>query len=64
MPTNVLHIISSSGFYGAENVLINIMRSMQDEGVYAPHVFCLKNRGTADPDIYGRAKAKVIKGRG
>lgn len=63
----VLHLISSSGFYGAENVLLNLAKSLKEDGC-EPCVVCIKGASRPDPEIYLRAeregiKSKIVYGR-
>ena len=55
----VLHLISSSGFFGAENVALNLMNSLKrDEN--NPHLLCLKNSGKPDPVVHIEAERQGI----
>ena len=55
----VLHIISSSGFYGAENVLINITRALKDNK-HSPYLICIKGARKPDPEIHSQAKKNKV----
>jgi len=55
----ILHIISSSGFYGAEGVLLNLVSMLKKDG-HQPHLVCLKNKNRPDPQIHLRAKQDGI----
>jgi len=55
----ILHVISSSGFYGAENVVLNLLKMLknnQDD----PYLICLKSHRKKDPEVYFRAKENDI----
>ncbi len=56
----VLNIISSSGFYGAESVVLGLMRELSKSGVDA-RLICLKSSDKADPDIHDRAAHNGVK---
>ena len=51
----ILHLISSSGFYGAENVVLNLL-AMLKEDKHDASLICLKNFAKDDPEIHFRAK--------
>ena len=55
----ILHIISSSGFFGAENVVLNIMGSIKNKGAN-PYLICLKNSGKPEPQIHLEARKQDI----
>ena len=55
----ILHLISSSGFYGAEAVVLNLLTKLRDDGQES-HLICLKNAGLLDPELLTRAKEKGI----
>ena len=56
---NILHIISSSGIYGAENVLLGLAESLKKNG-HTPHIVCLKSALKPDPDMYLEAQKRNI----
>jgi len=55
----VLHLISSSGYFGAENVALNLMNSLKDDR-NSPHLLCLKNSGKPDPSVHLEAERQGI----
>ncbi|MFC1632016.1 glycosyltransferase family 4 protein [Candidatus Omnitrophota bacterium] len=55
----ILHIISSSGFYGAEQVLLNLVSLLKEDG-HKPYLICLKNRTKPDPQIHVQAQKQGI----
>lgn len=50
----ILHLISSTGFYGAENVILNLARGLREDG-HIPYILCLKGVSKTDPEIYFQA---------
>lgn len=57
----VLHVISSAGFYGAESVVLDLLKGSKKNGV-KPYLVCLKNRGKRDPVLYTRAVEQGVRG--
>lgn len=55
----ILHLISSSGFFGAENVALNLMNSLKEDK-NNPRLLCLKNSGKPDPEIHLQAESQGI----
>ncbi len=55
----VLHLISSSGFFGAENVTLNLLNSLKDNQS-DPRLLCIKNSGKPDPAVYLEAGKRGI----
>jgi glycosyltransferase involved in cell wall biosynthesis len=55
----ILHLISSSGMYGAEQVLLSLARLSKKDG-HRPYVVCLKAEEKSDPDLYAKAKVNAI----
>lgn len=51
---NILYLISSSGFFGAENVLLNIARFCSQKG-HDVSLICLKSIKKRDPEIHSMA---------
>ena len=51
----ILHIISSSGFYGAENVVYNLLISLKNDG-HEPYLICLKNQDKPEAELYTKLK--------
>ena len=58
----ILHIISSAGLYGAENVLLNLVGLLKKNGS-APYLACLKNYHRADPDVYLESQKQGLPSR-
>ncbi len=54
MPVKVLHLRSSAGFYGAERVIITLMRRLPDDGVEAT-LACIENYISGDQSLLDRA---------
>ncbi len=55
----ILHLISSSGFFGAEAVVLNLLSKIKEEG-QTGHLVCLKNAGRPDPELFVRAREEEI----
>ncbi|MBD3245975.1 MAG: glycosyltransferase [Candidatus Omnitrophica bacterium] len=51
----ILHMISSSGFYGAERVVLDLLCLARDQA-WKPYLVCLKSAEKPDPELYGRAQ--------
>ncbi len=58
----LLHIISSAGIFGAENVLLNLNRVFQDNQITS-YLICLKNFYRPDPEIHFEAKKQGFKSK-
>ena len=55
----ILHIISSKGVYGAENVVLSLMKMLKKEGIYTSMI-CLMNKNKPIPQIYKYAKKENL----
>ncbi|OFW86824.1 MAG: hypothetical protein A2794_00155 [Alphaproteobacteria bacterium RIFCSPHIGHO2_01_FULL_40_8] len=55
----ILHLISSNGFYGAENVVLSILSALKKNGMQ-PFLICLKSSGKIEPEISLQAKQQDI----
>jgi len=58
----ILHLICSNGLYGAENVLLNLGRSLKKEG-HRSYVVCLKDLSRAEPEIYLESQKQELPGK-
>ncbi|MBF0217289.1 MAG: DUF3473 domain-containing protein [Candidatus Omnitrophica bacterium] len=58
----ILFIISSKGFYGAENVVSNLAGVMKKNGG-EPYLICLKSASRNDPEIHAKALSQGIESR-
>lgn len=56
---NILHIISSSGIYGAERVLLNLVTALKARE-HSPYVICLKNDSKPEPLLHTELKNKGV----
>jgi len=55
----ILHVISSAGLYGAENVLLDLSDLLKKNG-HNPSLICLKNMSKPDPQVHFEAKARGL----
>jgi polysaccharide deacetylase family protein (PEP-CTERM system associated) len=55
----ILHIISSSGFFGAEAVVLSLLTKLKEDGQEG-FLLCLKSAGQLDPELFIRAKENGI----
>ena len=60
MPFRVLHLIDSSGFYGAERVIITLCRSMTQHPNFQPIIGCIVGNDSPLPEIGVVAKENGI----
>lgn len=51
MPAKVLHLIDSSGFYGAERVIITLCRAMTHHPDFHPILGCIVSKKSALPEV-------------
>lgn len=58
----VLQLISSSGFFGAENVLLNLGRLLKEHG-NNPYLICLKNASKHGPEVHLQAQKQGLPSR-
>ncbi|MBN1871087.1 MAG: DUF3473 domain-containing protein [Candidatus Omnitrophica bacterium] len=58
----ILHIISSSGYFGAESVMLDLLTLLKKKGD-APFLACLKNVHKSNPEVFHRAIEKNIPAR-
>lgn len=57
---HILHLISSRGFYGAENVVLNLGKALKIDH-HIPYVACLNGLGKSAPEIYSRAQKEGMR---
>ncbi len=51
----ILHLIESSGLYGAESVILNLSREMKTVGMYEPVIGCIVSSPDEKNDLYDKA---------
>src|ERR1700681_4942146 len=59
MNVRVLHLISSKGYYGAENVVVNLARALEDSGARAV-VGAFHNSHSAHLEVIDRAQKQGL----
>ncbi len=52
----VCHLISSTGLYGAESVILNLMQGMKDDETFNCILGCLEDSDNKNCDLFRRAK--------
>ena len=57
----VCHLISSTGLYGAESVVLNLMKAMKSEEAFDCILGCLEDSDNRDCDLFCRAKEFGLK---